>query len=87
MSLWPNIALMRPDRDPAHRRAAAIDEASRALVSDTVSVLMLPARPDRRLQVAFQHSEPALLSIAAARTLHRQLGNLLAIADGRPIEP
>lgn len=68
-------------------RARAIDEASRALASDSVTVLMLPARDGARsqrgLQLAFQHSEPALLSVEGARMLHRQLGHLLAIVDGR----
>jgi hypothetical protein len=72
------------------KRAVAIDEAARALPSDIVSVLMLPARQSgaagRHLQVAFQYSDAALLSIAGARMLHRQLGHLLAIVDGRPPE-
>lgn len=72
------------------QRAQAIEEAPRTLASDKVAVLMLQVRrgdpATRHLQIAFQHSETALVTLDGARMLHRQLEQLLAIADGRPLK-
>jgi hypothetical protein len=67
-------------------RAQDIDEAGRALASDKVAVLLMPARPDgaRRFQIGFEHGAAQNLTVDGGRALHRQLGQLLNIHDGKP---